>query len=431
MPKFVLIGAGSAQFSTRFVADILAYPELDGSTIVLVDPAADRLRILHGFCLNLVRERGSGVTVEAHADRTGVLDGADYVMTTIHVGSDDAWQADIDIARKYGVDQSVGDTIGPGGVFRGLRNAPVLLDLVREMEVHCPDAVLLQYTNPMSIICRAIGSQSSIVTLGLCHSVQNTTRELAGYLDLPVDEVDHWTAGINHMAWFLRLQRRGADLYPQLREAAADPEIHARDPVRFDIMRWFGYFVTESSKHMSEYVPFFRKDGERIRREGFYPFPADEIRARSRRVFERLEEHASGDTPFELFRSDEFALLIVNALEGRGSCRINANVPNDGLIANLPDGCCVEVPCQVDSLGVHPHRIGRLPDQLAALNRTNVNVHELAVAGLLSGSRDPIYQALMLDPLTAAIVDPDDIVAMADELFEAHRGRIPPAFYSA
>jgi alpha-galactosidase len=429
LPKFVLIGAGSAQFSTRFVADILAYPELDGSTIVLVDPNADRLSTLQSFCLNLVRERGSSVSIEAHADRTGVLDGAHYVLTTIHVGSDDAWQTDIDIARDYGVDQSVGDTIGPGGVFRGLRNAPVLLDLVHEMELQCPNAVLLQYTNPMSIICLAISRQSSIVNLGLCHSVQNTARQLAGYLGMELDELDYWTAGINHMAWVLKLQRRGVDLYPRLREAAADPDTHALDPVRFDIMRWFGYFVTESSKHMSEYVPFFRKDAERVQREEFYPFPGDEIRARSRQVFERLDEHARGETPFEVSRSHEFAMQIVNSLEGRGSCRINANVPNHGLIANLPDGCCVEVPCQVDSLGVHPHRIGRLPDQLAALNRTNVNVHEMAVNGLLSGSRDPIYQALMLDPLTAAVVDPDDIVAMADQLFEAHRGRIPPAFY--
>jgi len=429
MPKFVLIGAGSAQFSTRFVADILADPDLDGSTIALVDPAADRLATLQAFCENLVRQCGANVAIEAHRERGDVLDGADYVLTTIHVGSDDAWQADIEIARKFGVDQSVGDTIGPGGVFRGLRNAPVLLDVVREMEDLCPDAVLLQYTNPMSIICRAIGRESSVVTLGLCHSVQNTVRELAGYLDLPVDQLDYWTAGINHMAWCLTLRHRGADLYPRLREAAADPAIHSQDPVRFDIMRWFGYFVTESSKHMSEYVPYFRKDMERIQREGFYPFPGDEIRARSRRVFERLDRHSRDASGFELSRSDEFALLIVSALEGRGDCRINANIPNNDLISNLPDGACVEVPCQVDALGVHPHRVGPLPAQLAALNRTNVNVHELAVEGLLTGSREPIYQALMLDPLTAAVVDPDAIVAMADELFEAHRGAIPAVFY--
>ena len=429
MPKFVLIGAGSAQFSTRFVADILADPDLDGSTITLVDPAADRLETLRAFCESLVRQRGSKVAIEAHADRGDVLDGADYVLTTIHVGSDDAWQADIEIARKYGVDQSVGDTIGPGGVFRGLRNAPVLLDIVAEMEQRCPSAVLLQYTNPMSIICRAIGRRSPVVTLGLCHSVQNTTRELAGYLDLPIDELDSWVAGINHVAWFLELRRDGGDLYPRLREAAADPAIHDLDPVRFDVLRWFGYFVTESSKHMSEYAPFFRKDIARLQREGFYPFLGDEIRARSRRVFERLERHSRDASGFELASSDEFALQIVSALEGRGDCRINANVPNRDLITNLPAGSCVEVPCQVDALGAHPHHIGPLPAQLAALNRTNVNVHELAVEGLLSGSREPIYQALMLDPLTAAVVDPDDIIAMADQLFAAHRGRIPAAFY--
>ncbi len=429
MPKFVLIGAGSAQFSTRFVSDILADPDLDGSTIALVDPAADRLGTLQSFCNSLVRECGSKVAIEAHADRGDILDGADYVLTTIHVGSDEAWQADIEIARNYDVDQSVGDTIGPGGVFRGLRNAPVLLDIVGEMEQRCPNAVLLQYTNPMSIICRAIGRQSSILTLGLCHSVQNTVRELAGYLDRTVAELDYWVAGINHMAWFLDLRRDGRDLYPQLRDAAADPAIHDLDPVRFDVMRWFGHFVTESSKHMSEYVPFFRKDIQRVQREGFYPFPGDEIRARSRRVFERLDRHSRDAAGFELSTSDEFALRIVSALEGRGDCRINANVPNHDLIANLPAGSCVEVPCQVDALGVHPHHIGPLPAQLAALNRTNVNVHELAVEGLLTGSREPIYQALMLDPLTAAVVDPDDIVAMADELFAAHQGRIPAVFY--
>ncbi len=428
MAKLVLIGAGSVVFAARLIKDILSYPDLGGSEIALVDIDEDRLDLIAAYAKKLSRDAGAELVIERTSDRRRVLPDADFVIVTIQLGAE-CRAPDIEIPRRYGVDQAVGDTIGPGGVFRALRTVPTILDICRDMEELCPNALLIDYTNPMAIICSSISRASAVDFVGLCHSVQGTAAQIAGYIGIDIAELDYWTAGINHMAWYLTLERDGRDVYPLLRDASGRKAIYDQDPVRFEILKHFDYFVTESSHHMSEYVPYFRKTGADIDSLGMRRFDAERLERRQAEHYGRIRRELAGEEESDLSRSNEYGIQIVHSVVTGTPRRINANVPNAALITNLPPKSCVEVPCIVDSTGVHPCHVGDLPPQLAALNRTSINIQDMAVEAIFSGRRADVIQAVMLDPLTSSIVDPDTIVDMVNELFEAERDWIPSSFY--
>ncbi len=419
-PKISLIGAGSVVFSRRLLQDVACVSELADATVSLMDVDEERLDLIGRFANKLMRDAGTNISIETTDDRRKSLEGADYVLTTIRVGDD--YDKDIGIPLKYGVDQSVGDTVGPGGVFKALRTVPVLLDICYDIEDVASNAWLLNYTNPMAIACWAINDMTDVPTVGLCHSVQRTTADLADYIGAPRDSVTAWVAGINHLAWFMRFERDGEDAYPQLVEAMNNPEIFARDTVRFEVMKQFGYFVTESTRHMSEYTPYFRTE-ERLIKE----FRLDEIRQDLQRRVNRVDTHfeqlqADADSPETLTveRSDEYACRIIEAMESNRPTVINANVSNAGLISNLPEGSCVEVPCTVDRLGIHPMAVGDLPPQCASLSRANVAVQEMATLAITDLDRESAFHAIALDPLTAAKLSLAEIRQMFDEMWAAN-----------
>ncbi len=433
MVKIALIGAGSQVFSRRLITDILSFPDLrDGTTIALMDIDADRLRLIEAFATKLVEQYRATTRVEATTDRGVALDGADYVTTTLRQGGPEVTWYDKAIPAKYGVHHSVGDTMGPAGVFYGLRHIPLLLSIARDMEDQCPDALLLNYTNPMTMICWALNDHTRVRNIGLCHSVQGTAEQLGAYLGAPITEVSYWVAGINHMAWFLRLHWRGQDAYPLLAAKFQDPAVYATgrppDTVRVLIFKAFGYFVTESSRHMSEYVPYFRQRPELF--EGFgltldetylreAPPPESPRRLRD----EETQRLVEGAQPIPTQRSNEYCSYIIHSLEHgtpyEGARRVNVNVQNTGLITNLPPDACVEVPCLVDAAGIHPCYIGDLPPQCAALNRTNINVQELAVRAAVEKDKTLTYQAILLDPLTSAVLTIAETRQMVADMFAA------------
>jgi len=344
----------------------------------------------------------------------------------IQVGGLQAFEKDIEIPLSYGVDQTVGDTLGPGGVFRALRTIPVLLSICRDMEQLCPDALLINYSNPMAMNCWGMNDGAGIKNVGLCHSVQGTAMDLAGYIGVPYEEVSFWVAGINHMSWFLEFKHQGRDACPRLREAMDNPEVFARDKVRFEMMRHFGCFVTESSHHMSEYVPYFRKRKELV--EEFVTPRWDYLqvcKARRDPHSESIRKEISGEKPIVIDRSQEYGIHIIHSMETGIPCRVNGNVRNVDLVTNLPVGCCVEVPILVDKTGLRPCYVGDLPPQCAALNRTSINVQELAVRAALEGDRDKARMAIALDPLTGAMLDLRQICSMVDEMFEAEKEWLP------
>lgn len=425
MPRIALIGAGSVVFAQQLVRDILSFRELRASTFALVDIDPVRLETAERMVRTAVAAAGGEAVVEAHLDRRAALDGADYVINMIQVGGHAATLLDFQIPRRYRLKQTIADTLGVGGIFRALRTIPVLLDICAEMEALCPRALLLNYTNPMAMLCLAVARASSVPFVGLCHSVQHTSMRLARFIGADYDRLGYRVAGINHMAWFLELTVDGEDAYPRLWEAMDDPTIYKQDKVRFEMMRRLGYFVTESSEHMSEYVPYFLKRGTLIRQ---FSIPVDEYIRRSERnlkVFEKARTSPSGTPARRRKRSVEFAAPIIRAMETNADWSFHGNVYNDGLIGNLPADACVEVPCLVNRGGIQPVRMGSLPPQLAALNRTNINVQQLTVEAALSGNRDHVYHAVMLDPHTAATLSLDEIWAMTDELIAAHGDALP------
>jgi len=427
MAKIAIIGAGSVVFAKRLISDILSFPELAGSTFALTDIDPVRLRTAERMAVNLIEQQKYDASVEATLDRKKALTGADYVLNLIQVGMHEATLKDFEIPKKYGLKQTIADTLGVGGVFRALRTAPVMIEFCREMEEVCPDAWLLNYTNPMAMLMLAVFKSSSIKAVGLCHSVQNTADDLAGYLNIPVEELDYQVAGINHMAWFLELKHKGVDLYPRLFEAMENEEIFKKDKVRFEMMRRLNYFVTESSEHMSEYTPYFIKRDELIER---FDIPIDEYIRRSERNlrrFEETKEKIEKGIPFELEKSHEFGAPIIHSIETGTNRVIWGNVLNTNLITNLPQDACVEVPCLVNKAGVQPCHVGDLPLQLAAINRTNINVQQLTVEAILTGNVDYVYQAVMMDPHTSSVLSLDEMWAMTSELLEAH-GHLLPEF---
>jgi len=430
MAKIVLIGAGSHVFTRHLITDVLSYPELrDSTTITLMDIEKEPLDLSVAFAKNLVEQHGFKTLIESTTNRREALEGADYVIVTIRVGGSPPTRADREIAAKYGINEAVGDTIGPSGVFYASRHIPVILDICHDMEELCPDAWLINYTNPMAMICWAINDYTHIKNVGLCHSVQHTSEELARYLGIPYDELSYWVAGINHMAWFLELKWREEDAYPLLREKFKDPEIYSRpdahwagaDIVRAEIFKAFGYFNTESSRHMSEYVPYFRKKNrpELIERFGLGGGIFEEMAKRRRKQDEEFSQQISSGQKFPLSHSGEYASIIIHSIETDTPSRINGNVKNNDLITNLLEGCCVEVPCLVDKKGISPCYVGNLPPQCAALNRTNINIQELAVRGIVEKDKTLIFQSILLDPLTSAILTIDETRQMVNEMFQA------------
>ncbi len=430
MAKIVLVGAGSHVFSRKLITDILSYPELRDSTIALMDIDKEPLDLITAFARKLVEQYGFKTQIKSTTNRCEALEGADYVIVTIMVGGLKLLQAEMQIPAKYGIKQATGETLGPVGVFYGLRHIPVILDICHDMEELCPDAWLLNYTNPMAMNCWAINDYTHIKNVGLCHSVQGTAAQLARYLGAPYDEISYWVAGINHMAWFLELKWRGEDAYPLLREKFKDPDIYSRpdergfwgpDIARAEIFKAFGYFHSESSQHISEYVPYFRKRPElfdRFRLLGLGAYP--EWAGKSGRGRdEELKQQLSTGHKFPISRSREYCSTIIHSLETGIPSRINGNVKNNGLITNLLEGCCVEVPCLVDKKGISPCYVGDLPPQCAALNRTNINVQELAVKAAVEKDKSLVFQSILLDPLTSAILTIDETQRMVNEMFQA------------
>jgi len=421
-----MVGAGSAVFARQLMTDILAVEGLDEGTFALVDIDATRLDLARRIAERLVELSGKRWSVKASTDRAEVLEGSDYVISSIEVAGLKHVRADYEIPKRYGVDQCIGDTIGPGGIFKALRTGPVWLDIVADIARLAPHAVVLNYSNPMSILTLAAAHASNLKVVGLCHSVQGTSRQLAGYLDIPYDKITWQCAGINHNAWFTTLERDGQDLYPLLRERAKIPEIYEQDPVRFEVMRHLGAFVTESSGHFSEYVPYFRKRPDLLAwymrsgylgQSGFY---ADNWPEWRRANDELIASMLRGETPVPRERSHEYASAIIEAIDCGREATIHGNVRNEGCIDNLPDGC-VEVECSVGRGGLKPVHFGALPEQLAALNRSHMAVHELVVRALLERDRAKAKYALMLDPLTAAVCSLEEIDRLFDEMWEAER----------
>jgi alpha-galactosidase len=426
MPKIVLIGAGSVVFAKTLIGDMLSFPALQGGTLSLVDISSERLELIAAYTQRLIAELRLPTQLEVTTDRRQALRGADYVITVIQVGGARAYELDIEIPRRHGVDQAVGDTIGPGGVFRGLRSIPVLLDICRDMEALCPHAWLLNYTNPMAINVWALRRSSTIKVVGLCHSVLATAAYLARVMGVRFDRLRYWAAGINHLAWFLKLECNGRDLYPLLRRRLRQPEVEEADRVRVAILKLFGYFVSESSYHLSEYVPYYRRTPELIAH--YLPQPRDYLGIYRSGLDEQrrtIEAQLASCQPLRLRRSREYASYIIDSLATGVPRRFNLNVLNDGLITNLPQGCCVEVPCLVDGAGVHPCHVGALPPQCAALDQGAINLQALAVEAALTRSRKAVRQALAVDPLTSAVLTPREAREMADEMLEAEREWLP------
>jgi alpha-galactosidase len=422
-PKITLIGAGSTVFAQALLTDILGFPELAESLISLHDIDPERLRTSERMARKLAQQLDAHPHIEATTDRRAALTGASYAICMIQVGGyRPATVIDFDIPKRYGLRQTIADTLGIGGIMRAVRTIPVLLDICRDMEELCPGATLLQYSNPMAMNCWAISQASSIKTVGLCHSVFHTAHELARDIGVPAEEINYLCAGINHMAFYLRFERNGEDLYPRIRQVIDEHRVPAENQVRYDIFQRLGYFVTESSEHFAEYVPWFikRDRPDLIER---YKIPLDEyIRRCEAQIagWETLRDQLEGDEPLAVQRSQEYGAYIIHSMETGTPRLIYGNVPNDGLIDNLPAGCCVEVPCLVDTNGVQPTHIGALPPQLAALMTTNVNVQGLTVEAALTRRREHLYHAAMLDPHTAAELDLDQIWALVDDLLAAH-----------
>ncbi|SEQ94311.1 alpha-galactosidase [Faunimonas pinastri] len=434
MTKIAMIGAGSTVFMKNLLGDILQEPLLAQSTIALMDIDEHRLETSRLVASKVAEAVGASPTIEAYSDRRRALEGADYVVLMIQVaGYKPGTVTDFEIPKKYGLRQTIADTLGIGGIMRGLRTAPVLVGIARDMAEVCPNALMLQYVNPMAMNCWALSRfVPEIRTVGLCHSVQGTSKELAEDIGVPIDEIRYLCAGINHMSFYLKFERRlpdGSieDLYPRIRQVYQEGRAPDWNRVRYEVMKHFGYFVTESSEHFSEYVPWFIKRNRPELIEQFN-IPLDEYIRRCEvqlSTWNEQEKQLVAGGGIEVKRTHEYAARIIMAeLTGEATV-INGNVRNDGLIDNLPADACVEVPCLVDHNGIQPIRVGKLPIELASLMQTNINVQALTVEALATGRRDHVKQAAMLDPHTAAELPLEDISRLVDDLIDAHEGWLP------
>lgn len=463
MPKITFIGAGSTVFARNLLGDILSFPELADSTISLHDIDEARLHTTEKVAQRLAQVVGAHPKIEATLDRRAALDGADYAICMFQIaGYKPGTVVDFEIPKKYGLRQTIADTLGIGGIMRGLRTIPVLLDVCRDMEELCPDATFLQYVNPMAMNCWAINRASKIKTVGLCHSVQGTAMQIARDINVPFEEINYISAGINHMAFYLRFERQTPqgteNLYPLVQKVIDEGRVPEWNRVRYEMFKRLGYFVTESSEHFSEYTPWFIKRDRPDLIEQFN-IPIDEYLRRCEvqmagweltkdtienpdvpvdKAAIQRKISAAGGTEHEAHWAAEMAInfdqvepsheygsYIIHSIETGIPRVIYGNVANHGLIDNLPEGCCVEVPCLVDKNGVQPTRVGALPPQLAALMQTNINVQGLTVEAALTGKREHIYHAAMLDPHTAAELDLDQIWHLVDDLIDAHGDWLP------
>jgi alpha-galactosidase len=469
MSKITFIGAGSTVFAKNLLGDIWRTPALQDAHITLFDIDERRLQLSERVARRLAHALGVKPRLTVTTDREHALDGADYALNMIQVGGyRPATVTDFEIPTRYGLRQTIGDTLGIGGIMRALRTVPVLLEMQRDMERLCPDVWHLNYVNPMAMIVWALRQASPIKTVGLCHSVQGTARELARDLNIPIDEITYRAAGINHMAFYTRFEQNGEDLYPRLLELAHSPRVPEHNRVRFEVLKHFGYFVTESSEHFAEYVPWFIKRHQPDVLDTFN-IPLDEYPGRCQvyevawDFIERELDAPGSQNPEDLqralqdanikvmpgsiahtvedfrklhdvsqdSRSIEYAATIINSIETGEPSVIYGNVPNSGLIDNLPSDACVEVPCLVDDNGVQPTRVGTLPHQLAALMQTNINVQRLTVEAALTGKREHVYHAAMLDPHTAAELTLEQIHHLVDDLLMAHGDLIPESLRPA
>jgi len=436
MTKITFIGAGSLGFTGDLVRDILTFPLLEDATISLMDIHAGRLEWAKKGVEKLIAAGNRPAKVEATLNRAEALKGADVVLTTILAGSTEVWRHDIEIPKKYGVDINVGDTRGPSGIFRFLRTINPMMDIVRDMEKYCPNAVLLNYTNPMAMLVSAIQKQSFISTTGLCHSVQGTAMMLAEWIGAKFEDVDYLCAGINHQAWYLNYKWNGDDAYPLIHKAITErSEIYNAEPVRNEMYLAIGKYVTESSGHNSEYNPWFRKRPDLIEKycthgtnwnPGEYAYILKEYQHNEATWQDQVKEKlAQSLTEEDLQREHEYAAYIINALKGGEPFKFNGNVQNTQLITNLPEGACVEVPVLVDRAGFHPMHVGALPAECALLPSLSSGIEELAIQGSLAGDPNAIYRAICHDPLTSAVLSLAEIRDMTNELFAQHRDYLP------
>jgi len=436
MTKIAFIGAGSFEFTSELARDILTFPLLEDARLALMDIDSERLEFAQRAVARMVEAGKRPAKVSATLERAEALEGADVVLTTILSGSTDVWRYDIEIPKQYGVDINVGDTRGPSGIFRFLRTLPPMLDIVRDMERYCPDAVLLNYTNPMAMLCGALQRTTHIPVTGLCHSVQGTAEMLARWIEAPMSEITYTCAGINHQAFYLKYNWNGKNAYPLIRKAVNErPEVYNEEIVRNEMFLHLDYYPTESSGHNSEYNPWFRKRPDLIEKycthstgwnPGEYAYILKEYQHREHTWKEEIK--ALLDTPLspaDLERGQEYAAYIINALQGGQPFGFNGNVPNTQLITNLPPGACVEVPVYVDKGGFHAIHVGDLPPQLVTLVHTSVMIEEMAIQAALTGDPRLALHAIIHDPLTAAVLSLAEIRQMVNAMFQQNQDYLP------
>lgn len=435
MTKIVFIGAGSSVFTRNLSRDILTFPLLRDATLALVDIDPERLEFARKAVQHTIDRGQYPAKVEATTDRVEALQGADIVIITINAFGVDVFRHDIEIPKQFGVDINIGDSRGPAGIFRFMRTLPVMLDIVRDIEKYCPEATLLNYTNPMAMLCRGISRESSIRMTGLCHSVQGTAEMLAGWIGAPLSEITYTCAGINHMAWYLKYEWNGQDAYPLIRQAVTERlEIYNEEIVRNEMFLNLDYYITESSGHNSEYNWWFRKRPDLIEQycthgtgwnPGVYGYIVDRALKLRETWREDTRKWLESDEPISLERGSEFAAYIINALMGGEPFEFYGNVPNTQLISNLPLNACVEVPVWASRKGFSPVHVGALPAQVAVLTNLSSQVEELAVEGALTGNPRLIFQAIAHDPLTAAVLSLAEIRQMVTQMFEQNRDYLP------
>lgn len=435
MTKIAFIGAGSYGFTRGLVRDLLTFPLLQDATLALMDINPERLEFAEKSVRKIIELGKYPAKVQATLNREEALDGADVVIVTILAGSVDVWQHDILIPEKFGVDINVGDTRGPSGIFRALRTIPVMLDICKDMERLCPKATMLNYTNPMAMLCRAMQRESSIQVTGLCHSVQGTSEMLARWIGAPYNEITYTCAGINHMAWYLKYEWNGQDAYPLLRKVVNEnPEVYNEEIVRNEMFLNLDYYVTESSGHNSEYNWWFRKRPDLIEKycthgtgwnPGVHRYILNEYRSREGTWKEDARQWFAKDEPISLERGHEYAAYIMNALMGGEPFEFNGNVANKGLISNLPENACVEVPVWVSKKGLESVRVGTLPPQVAILTGLSSQVEEMAVEGAITGNPRLVFQAILHDPLTSAVLSMAETREMVNCMFEQNQNYLP------
>lgn len=429
MRKIAIIGAGSIVFCKTLMLDIMATKALEDTEFVLMAPSTTKTSQVKEYADRVIAKNGLKSKVSITTDRREALRDANFVICSFQIGGVAAFEMDYKIPFKYGVDQCIGDTLGPGGVFRALRSIPVILEVARDMEELCPNALLMNYVNPMAMICWALG-ETNVQFVGLCHGVQTTLDLISGYVGVPKQEIDYVSAGINHMGWFIKLEHQGQDLYPKLREKFEQPEYYVNEKVRGEVFRHFGYFMTESTGHLSEYVPWFRKNQKALDlycdepsfggETGAYYTWCDYVAKKYQS--ENILSQESDELPP---RSVEYCAYIIEALETGKTFKFNGNIRNNGMIANLPPECCAEGPVYADRTGLNRVVVGELPPQCAALNQTNINVQRLAVLAAKTGDPETVVQACALDPLTSSVLTLKEIRDMVAEMLEAQREWLP------